>query len=53
MSRPGLTGDWDMAVLALANDPAVPNPDVARKMADEFLEEFRPMLPQFDGKWLL
>jgi alpha-galactosidase len=47
----GLTGNRDLAVLALANDPAVPNPDVAAKMAADFFAEFRELLPQFNGKW--
>ncbi len=49
----GLTGNRELAVLALANDPAVPNPDIAAKMADDFFNEFRTMLPQFNGKWSL
>ena len=49
----GLTGNRELAVLALANDPAVPSPDIAQKMADEFFEEFRPLLPQFNGQWSL
>lgn len=49
----GLTGNRELAILTLANDPAIPNPDVARKIADDFFEEFRPLLPQFYGKWSL
>ncbi len=49
----GLTGNREMAVLALANDPAVPNPDTARKIADDFFNEFRDLLPQFHGRWCL
>jgi alpha-galactosidase/6-phospho-beta-glucosidase family protein len=49
----GLRGDRDLAVLALANDPLIPNPDVARKIADDFFEAFRDWLPQFNGRWSL
>ena len=49
----GLTGNRGLAVLALANDPAVPNPAIAAKMAADFFTEFRDLLPQFHGKWSL
>lgn len=49
----GLSGDRDLAVEALAGDPAVPDRDVAARLADEFMTEFREWLPQFHGKWSL
>ncbi|MDD2710304.1 MAG: hypothetical protein PHV34_20160 [Verrucomicrobiae bacterium] len=49
----GLTGNRELAIMALANDPAVPNPDIARKMGEDFFENFRLFLPQFNGKWSL
>jgi alpha-galactosidase len=53
IAEAGLTGNRELAILALSNDPAIHNPDVAKKIADEFFNEFRPMLPQFYGKWSL
>ncbi|MEI8078036.1 MAG: hypothetical protein WCH61_00215 [bacterium] len=47
----GLTGNRELAVLALANDPAVPNPDLAAKLAADFFAAFKPLLPQFNGQW--
>jgi len=49
----GLTGNRDLAILALANDPAVPNPEIADKLAADFFAEFQSLLPQFNGKWSL
>ena len=49
----GLTGNRDLAVLALANDPQIPNPDVAAQIANDFFDAFRDGLPQFNGKWAL
>lgn len=49
----GLTGNRDLAVLALANDPQIPSPDVAARIADDFFAECRDLLPQFNGKWSL
>jgi alpha-galactosidase len=48
----GLTGNQEMAVLALANDPLVPHPDIAEKIAEDYFENYRSFLPQFYGKWL-
>jgi alpha-galactosidase/6-phospho-beta-glucosidase family protein len=47
----GLTGNRELATLALANDPLVPDPDTARKIADDVFNEFADWLPQFNGKW--
>lgn len=47
----GLTGNRDLAIQALANDPLVPDPDTAVKLADDYFEAFRDWLPQFHGKW--
>jgi alpha-galactosidase len=49
----GLTGNRELAVLALANDPLIPNPDVALRIADDFFQQYRPLLPQFNGGWSL
>ena len=49
----GLTGNRELAVLALANDPLVPSPDVAAVIADDFFTECRDLLPQFNGCWSL
>ena len=47
----GLTGDRDLATLALSYDPQIPDPDVAQRIADDVFDEFRQWLPQFDGRW--
>ncbi len=47
----GLTGNRELAVLALANDPLVPSPDIAARIADDIFEAFRDRLPQFNGRW--
>ncbi|HRU05881.1 MAG TPA: hypothetical protein P5137_08910 [Candidatus Brocadiia bacterium] len=49
----GLTGNRDLAVLALANDPRIPSPDVAARIANDFFTECKDMLPQFNGQWSL
>ncbi len=51
ITEAGLTGNREMAVCALANDPLIPSPDIAAKIADDFFEAFRDYLPQFNGKW--
>lgn len=51
ITEAGLMGNKDMAVCALANDPLIPGPDIAAKIADDFFEAFRDYLPQFNGKW--
>ncbi len=51
ITEAGLTGNKEMAVCALANDPLIPSPDIAAKIADDFFETFRDYLPQFNGKW--
>lgn len=47
----GLTGNRELAILALANDPLIPSPDVAAAIADECFAECRDLLPQFNGRW--
>jgi alpha-galactosidase len=49
----GLTGDRDLAELALSCDPLVPSPDVAAKIAADVFDEQRDLLPQFDGRWTM
>lgn len=49
----GLSGDRELAVLALAQDPLVPSTDLAEKIADDFFDTFRELMPQFNGKWSL
>ena len=49
----GLTGNRELAVLALANDPLIPSPDIAARIADDFFEAFRDQLPQFNDRWSL
>ncbi len=49
----GLTGNRELAIQALACDPLIPNPDVATKIANDFFNEFKDRLPQFNGKWKL
>jgi len=49
----GLTGNRDLAIQALGCDPLTPDPDTARRIADDVFEEFRDWLPQFNGKWSL
>ena len=49
----GLTGDRELATLALANDPLVPDPDTARAIAADVFDELRDWLPQFNGRWSL
>lgn len=51
IAEAGLSGDRELAVLALAGDPLVPDPDTARRIADDFFAEYRQWLPQFDGRW--
>ncbi len=47
----GLTGNKDLAVLALTHDPLIPDPDIAKKIADDVFVEFKEWLPQFNGEW--
>lgn len=47
----GLTGNRELAIEALANDPMIPDPDTAVKIANDFFEAFKENLPQFNGKW--
>ena len=47
----GLTGDRELATLALANDPLIPDPDTARAIADDVFDELKDWLPQFNGRW--
>ena len=49
----GLTGNKELAILALSCDPLVPNPDVAADLANDFFREFKHLLPQFNGEWKL
>ena len=49
----GMTGDRELAIQALSSDPRVPNPDIAREMANDFFDESKSHLPQFHGKWTL
>lgn len=51
ITEAGLTGNRELAICALANDPLIPNPDTAVKIADDLFKEFREWLPQFYGKW--
>ena len=46
-----LTGDKNLAILALSQDPLIPNPDIAKKIAGDVFDEFKEWLPQFNGKW--
>ncbi len=47
----GLTGNRELAVLALTNDPLIPSPDIAAHIADDIFEAFHDQLPQFNGLW--
>jgi alpha-galactosidase/6-phospho-beta-glucosidase family protein len=47
----GLTGNRELAELALACDPMIPSPDIAAKIASDFFDEQRHMLPQFNDLW--
>ncbi|NLE30525.1 MAG: hypothetical protein GX629_12745, partial [Phycisphaerae bacterium] len=49
----GLTGNRDLAIQALSCDPLIPNPDIAAQIADDFFNEFKAMLPQFNGKFTI
>jgi alpha-galactosidase len=49
----GLTGDRELATLALSNDPLIPDPDTARRIADDLFDAFTDWLPQFNGCWSL
>ena len=49
----GLTGNKELAILALSCDPLVPGPDVAARIAADVFESFQEWLPQFNGKWSL
>lgn len=51
ITEAGLTGNRELAIRALMNDPLIPDPDTAVKIADDFFKEFREWLPQFYGKW--
>ncbi|MCG3196972.1 MAG: hypothetical protein HUU16_06240 [Candidatus Omnitrophica bacterium] len=42
-------GDRNLALQALALDPMIDDPRVARALLDEYLEAFREYLPQFGG----
>jgi alpha-galactosidase/6-phospho-beta-glucosidase family protein len=53
LTEAGLTGNREMAVCALANDPLIPDPCTAEKIAGDFFEAFRDYLPQFNGRWRL
>lgn len=45
-----VTGDYDMAVLALTNNPLVASDTLAKKIVDEMLEAHKKYLPQFFNK---
>ncbi|MEX2683191.1 MAG: hypothetical protein Q6373_016520 [Candidatus Sigynarchaeota archaeon] len=45
-----ITGDYNTAVQALAIDPTVPSPQVARNLLDEMLRLQKDYLPQFHQK---
>lgn len=52
--KAGVTGDRDIALQALALDPMVDDPDIARKLLRDYLETQKDYLPQFFGRneWL-
>lgn len=47
-------GDRNIALQALALDPMIDDPEIARKLLDDYLEAEKEYLPQFHGKcsWL-
>src|SRR5262249_37111695 len=45
-----LTGDRGLALQAMANDPLVPDPRIARALLDDLLEAHAPLLPQFRNR---
>jgi alpha-galactosidase/6-phospho-beta-glucosidase family protein len=47
----GLTGNRELAELALSQDPLVPSPDIAKRIADDLFDELAQWLPQFNGAW--
>ena len=49
----GLTGDRELAELALSCDPLIPDPDIAKRIADDVFHEMAEWLPQFNGQWSL
>lgn len=46
----GVKGDRDIALQALALDPMVDDPDIARKLLKDYLEAHKSYLPQFFSK---
>lgn len=46
-ARAAITGNYDVALLALATHPLVPTIELARILLDRAMVEFQPFLPQF------
>jgi len=53
IAEAGLTGNRELALQALVNDPAIRHPDIAVKIAEDFFSAYKDMLPQFNGQWSL